>query len=162
MSVHERVKELTGYEMFLFRPPYGDYDNDVITTTEDCGYYPIQWDVDSLDWKDYGVDSIVKTVCGHKHLGNGSIILCHNGAKYTKDALEKMIIKLKEQGYEVIGLFMNNWEEQDENGCCSSEQDFADVRRVCDKIGIPYYSVNFAKEYVDRVFSYFLIIFSNF
>ncbi len=63
---------------------------------------------------------------------------------------------LKEQGYEVIGLFMNNWEEQDENGCCTSEQDFADVRRVCDKIGIPYYSVNFAKEYVDRVFSYFL------
>ena len=58
---------------------------------------------------------------------------------------------LKEQGYEVIGLFMNNWEETDENGCCTSEQDFADVRRVCDKIGIPYYSVNFAKEYMDRV-----------
>ncbi len=102
MSVHERVKELTGYEMFLFRPPYGDYDNDVITTTEDCGYYPIQWDVDSLDWKDYGVDSIVKTVCGHKHLGNGSIILCHNGATYTADALDAMIIGLKEQGYEIV------------------------------------------------------------
>ncbi len=102
MSVHKRVKELTGYEMFLFRPPYGDYDNDVITTTEDCGYYPIQWDVDSLDWKDYGVDSIVKTVCGHKHLGNGSIILCHNGATYTADALDAMIIGLKEQGYEIV------------------------------------------------------------
>ena len=63
---------------------------------------------------------------------------------------------LKEQGYEVIGLFMNNWEETDENGCCTSEQDFADVRRVCDKIGIPYYSVNFAKEYMDRVFAYFI------
>nr|MBQ8253402.1 polysaccharide deacetylase family protein [Lachnospiraceae bacterium] len=47
MTVHERVKELTGYEMFLFRPPYGDYDNDVITTVEGCGYYPIQWDVDT-------------------------------------------------------------------------------------------------------------------
>lgn len=63
---------------------------------------------------------------------------------------------LKEQGYDVIGLFMNNWEEQDENGCCTSEQDFADVRRVCDKIGIPYYSVNFAQNYLDRVFSYFI------
>lgn len=48
MSVHDRVKELTGYEMFLFRPPYGDYDNAVIRVAEECGYYPIQWDVDSL------------------------------------------------------------------------------------------------------------------
>lgn len=48
MSVHDRVKELTGYEMFLFRPPYGDYDNAVVRVAEDCGYYPIQWDVDSL------------------------------------------------------------------------------------------------------------------
>ena len=63
---------------------------------------------------------------------------------------------LKEQGYNVIGLFMNNWEETNENGVCTSEEDFADVRRVASKIGIPYYSVNFAKEYMDRVFSYFL------
>ena len=102
MTVHERVKELTGYEMFLFRPPYGDYDNDVITTVENCKYYPIQWDVDSLDWKDYGCDSIIKTVCEHKHLGNGSIILCHNGATYTADALDAMISGLKEQGYKIV------------------------------------------------------------
>ncbi|MBQ7408761.1 MAG: tRNA 2-thiouridine(34) synthase MnmA [Clostridia bacterium] len=63
---------------------------------------------------------------------------------------------LKEQGYDVVGLFMNNWEETDENGCCPAEQDFADVRRVCDKIQIPYYSVNFAQNYLDRVFSYFI------
>ena len=63
---------------------------------------------------------------------------------------------LKEQGYNVIGLFMNNWEEQDECGVCTGEEDFADVRRVANAIGIPYYSVNFAKEYYDRVFSYFL------
>ncbi len=102
MAVHDKVRELTGYEMFLFRPPYGDYDNDVISVTEACGYYPIQWDVDSLDWKDYGCDSIVKTVCEHKHLGNGSIILCHNGATYTADALDAMITGLKEQGYEIV------------------------------------------------------------
>ena len=99
MLVHNRVKEITGYDMCVFRPPYGDYDNDVITGVENCGYYAIQWDVDSLDWKDYGTASIIETVTCHENLGCGSIILCHNGAKYTADALEEMIIKLKEQGY---------------------------------------------------------------
>lgn len=102
MKVHEKVKRLTGYEMYLFRPPYGDYDNEVIRTATQCGYYTIQWDVDSLDWKDYGVDSIIQTVCGHKHLGNGSIILCHNGAKYTAQALDAMLTGLKEKGYEIV------------------------------------------------------------
>ena len=104
MKVHEKVKNLTGCEMFLFRPPYGDYDNDVIKTATKCGYYPIQWDVDSLDWKDYGVDSIVNTVCSNKHLGNGSIILCHNGAKFTADALDTLITNLKGQGYEIVPI----------------------------------------------------------
>lgn len=104
MKVHEKVKELTGYDMFLFRPPYGDYDNHVIKGVRACGYYPIQWDVDSLDWKDYGVDSIVNTVCSHKHLGNGSIILCHNGAKYTAQALDTLITTLKNKGYEFVPL----------------------------------------------------------
>ena len=63
---------------------------------------------------------------------------------------------LKEQGYDVIGVFMKNWEEKDENGVCTAESDWRDVREVCDLIGIPYYSVNFAREYWDRVFSYFL------
>ena len=63
---------------------------------------------------------------------------------------------LKEQGYDVVGVFMKNWEEEDENGTCTAETDWRDVREVCDRIGIPYYSVNFAKEYRDRVFSYFL------
>ena len=63
---------------------------------------------------------------------------------------------LKRQGHEVIGVFMKNWEEKDENGVCTSEADWADVREVCERIDIPYYSVNFVKEYYDRVFSYFL------
>ena len=102
MQVHDKVLELTGYEMFLFRPPYGDYDNAVVNVAKDCGYYTIQWDVDSLDWKDYGVDSVIKTVTEHKHLGNGSIILCHNGAKYTAQALDTLITKLKEKGYTFV------------------------------------------------------------
>ncbi len=63
---------------------------------------------------------------------------------------------LKEEGHEVIGVFMKNWEEKDESGLCSATEDYDDVRRVCDQIGIPYYSVNFEKEYYDSVFSHFL------
>ena len=101
-KVHNKVKNLTGLEMTIFRPPFGDYDDTVIEAANELGYHVIQWDVDSLDWKDYGADSILHTVTNHKHLGNGSIILMHNGAKYTKDALEKMIVKLKEMGYEFV------------------------------------------------------------
>lgn len=102
MSVHNKVKELTGVEMQLFRPPYGDYDDEVVLNAKENGYYTIQWDVDSLDWKDYGVDSIIDTVVNHKNLGNGSIILCHNGAKYTAEALESVITGLQDKGYEIV------------------------------------------------------------
>lgn len=63
---------------------------------------------------------------------------------------------LQREGYEVIGLFMKNWEESDEDGACTAESDYADVRRVANALGIPYYTVNFSEEYRDRVFSYFL------
>lgn len=63
---------------------------------------------------------------------------------------------LKEQGYDVIGIFMKNWDDTDENGVCTATTDYYDVQRVAEQIGIPYYSVNFEKEYWDRVFTYFL------
>lgn len=63
---------------------------------------------------------------------------------------------LKRQGYDVIGLFMMNWEEQDPSGACNADGDYADVRRVCAALDIPYYSVNFAAEYQERVFRHFL------
>lgn len=63
---------------------------------------------------------------------------------------------LKQQGCECIGVFMHNWDETDENGCCTADEDYADVRRVCDALDIPYYSVNFSEEYRRRVFDYFL------
>ena len=62
---------------------------------------------------------------------------------------------LKEQGYDVIGLFMHNWEEE-EGGQCTAAEDWTDVREVCGKLGIPHYSINFSKEYGERVFKYFL------
>lgn len=104
MKVHEKVKELTGVEMNLFRPPYGDYDDEVITKATECGYYTIQWSVDSLDWKDYGVESIIQTVTEHKDLGNGAIILMHNGAKYTAQALPTVIETLQAEGYEIVPI----------------------------------------------------------
>ena len=63
---------------------------------------------------------------------------------------------LKEQGYDVIGIFMKNWDDTDENGVCTAAEDYKEVAAVADLIGIPYYSVNFEKEYWDRVFEYFL------
>lgn len=65
-------------------------------------------------------------------------------------------LMLKLQGYRVIGLFMKNWEEQDEQGVCQASKEFADVVAVCDQIGIPYYSVNFIEEYRENVFKQFL------
>ena len=63
---------------------------------------------------------------------------------------------LKQAGYDVLGVFMKNWEEKDEEGVCTSEGDWKDVQHVCELIDIPYYSVNFAREYWDRVFTLFL------
>ena len=63
---------------------------------------------------------------------------------------------LKEQGYDVIGIFMKNWDETRDGGECTAAEDYDDVRAVCDQIGIPYYTVNFTEEYWQRVFSYFL------
>jgi tRNA-uridine 2-sulfurtransferase len=63
---------------------------------------------------------------------------------------------LKQQGYNVIGMFMKNWEEQDENGVCQASKEYDDVIKVCEKLDIPYYSVDFVKEYKDNVFSHFV------
>ena len=63
---------------------------------------------------------------------------------------------MKRAGHEVIGVFMKNWEEKDASGVCTSEQDWSDARAVCERLDIPYYSVNFAQQYWDRVFTRFL------
>ncbi len=69
MKVHKRIKKLTGVDMDLFRPPYGEYNNMLVQAARDCGYYTIQWNVDSKDWKDYGPDSIVKKCVENKKSG---------------------------------------------------------------------------------------------
>lgn len=70
------------------------------------GFLPPKFnsDADSLDWKDYGAESILDKVINNEHLGNGSIILCHNGAKYTAQALDSLITGLQEKGYELVPI----------------------------------------------------------
>ena len=102
MSVHNQVEKLTGYEMSLFRPPLGEYDNHVIENAERCGYRTVQGNVDSLDWKDYGVDSIIQTVLNHHDLGKGSIVIFRSSAMYTAEALEEIIAELQSRGFDLV------------------------------------------------------------
>ena len=101
---HQAVKELTGIDMELFRPPFGEYDNHVIETATANGYFSIQWDVDSLDWMEKGADAEIHQVLENSHLGNGSIILFHNDAKYTPEVLDTIIKGLKEKGYTLVPI----------------------------------------------------------
>jgi len=94
----EKIEKLTGKKPNLFRPPYGDYNSDVVKKLTSMGYYTIQWNIDSLDWQDLSADEIYKRVA--ERAENGSIILFHNAAKNTPEALPRIIEKLKEDGYE--------------------------------------------------------------
>ena len=102
MKVHQQVKELTGIDMNLFRAPYGDYDNTVLGTARECGYYTIQWDVDTYDWKDYTAECIINRTVTNPTLTNGSIILMNDGAKNTVEALDGIITGLQKQGYKIV------------------------------------------------------------
>ena len=98
---NEKIKAITGVSPTLFRPPYGDYDDAVIETVENLKMYPIQWSVDSLDWKDNATaESIYKRVVGK--VKNGSIVLFHNDAEHTPEALPKILKTLKDEGYEFV------------------------------------------------------------
>ncbi len=96
----EKIKAVTGKDPILFRPPFGDYNNRVIETAQELGYYCIQWDVDSLDWKEFGVEPVVDRVL--KKVNKGSIILFHNNAKYVADFLPIILDRLIKEGYEIV------------------------------------------------------------
>lgn len=83
---------------------------------------------------------------------NGKVVVGLSGGVDSSAAA----LLLRERGLDVVGVFMKNWDEQDENGCCTAEQDYSDARRIAEQLGIPFYSVSFTKEYYDRVFTYFL------
>lgn len=100
-SCNEKIKSVTGESPTLIRFPYGDYNSSTVETTESLGMYPIQWSVDSLDWKDTATASSICERVLNK-VSSGSIVLFHNAAKCTPEALPTIIKTLKDEGYEFV------------------------------------------------------------
>lgn len=101
-SSSEAITAVTGKEVKLFRPPYGDYDNELIKTASEQGYYSIQWDTDSLDWKDLSATDIAMRVINS--VKNGSIILMHNNGLHTAEAVPIILETLKNRGYTFVPI----------------------------------------------------------
>ncbi len=98
----DKIEKITGKKPTLFRPPFGDYNNRLIETGKNNGYYTIQWDVDSLDWKELGAQPVVDRVT--RNVKKGSIVLFHNNAKYVLEYLPLVIERLQKQGYEIVPI----------------------------------------------------------
>lgn len=100
LACNKKIKKITGVEPVLIRPPYGDYNSAVIDAVESINMYPIQWSVDSLDWKDISADEIYNNVV--PKIKSGDIVLFHNAAMHTPEALPRIIKDLKKQGFEFV------------------------------------------------------------
>ncbi|TDT61074.1 polysaccharide deacetylase family sporulation protein PdaB [Fonticella tunisiensis] len=98
----DKIKNITGVGTSVFRPPFGDYNSDVVKAVKEAGHYCIQWDVDSLDWKNPGEEFIINRVTNQ--VGSGSIVLFHNNAEQTPKVLDKIIKDLKKKGYEFVKI----------------------------------------------------------
>ncbi len=96
----EKIQKLTGKSPELFRAPYGAYHNTLIETARSRGYQVIQWDVDSLDWKELPLEQIVERVV--RNVTNGSIVLFHNNAQLVRQYLPQILEKLQADGYEIV------------------------------------------------------------
>ena len=94
------IEKITNKKVTLFRAPYGDYNNRLVSTASNLNLYTIQWDVDSLDWKNLSESEIAERVING--VQPGSIILCHNNGLNTAKALPKIFKTLKERGYEFV------------------------------------------------------------
>lgn len=101
-ACNDKIKAITGNNTILFRPPYGDYNNSVVQSARDMKMYTVQWDIDSLDWKDPSPSEMVNRIV--PRLQNGSIILMHNGAKNAPEALPMIIDAVRDSGYEFVPL----------------------------------------------------------
>jgi polysaccharide deacetylase family sporulation protein PdaB len=101
-STHELIKEVSGQEPYLFRPPFGEYSNRVIENAEAVGYTTIQWSVDSLDWKPLSAAEIAQRVTSR--IEPGAIVLFHNNGEHTPAALRKVLQFCHQEGYEVVPI----------------------------------------------------------
>ncbi|HQD91096.1 MAG TPA: polysaccharide deacetylase family protein, partial [Syntrophomonadaceae bacterium] len=101
-KAHQIIKEVADVEPKLIRTPNGDYSDQVIEAIHEVNYEAIQWSVDSLDWMNPGVDTIVERVSKRAH--PGAIILMHasDSCKQTTEALPRVIDNLRKQGYEIV------------------------------------------------------------
>ncbi len=98
---NQKLGEISGKKVELFRPPYGDYNNTVIETCNELGCYPIQWNVDSLDWKkEMSKQAILDRII--KKTKSGAIILFHNDTQYTVELLPQIISELKAKGLNFV------------------------------------------------------------
>ncbi len=105
-----KIQNITGVSYKLFRAPYGEYNDGVIKAAREAGYTTIQWDVDSLDWKELTAEEISKRVISKSK--GGSIILMHNGAENTPAALRIILPALKEKGFEFVPVSQLIYKEQ--------------------------------------------------
>ena len=96
----DKIESVTGARPTLFRCPYGEYDDHVIDTVRGMGVIPIQWDVDSLDWKGLDAAQITRRVTNG--VKPGSIVLFHNAAEHTPEALPSIIESLLADGYTLV------------------------------------------------------------
>ena len=99
-SCSDKIEALTGVRPTLFRPPYGDYNSKVVTVVRDEGYECVQWSIDSLDWKNRGVEDLVKRATNN--VQPGDIILFHNDSQYIVEALPAILKHYQEQGFDMI------------------------------------------------------------
>ena len=124
LGLHKQVRELTGTEMKLFRAPYGEYSETLLGALDALGYYPVDGNIDSMDWKDYGTDAIINEICNNESLKKGSIIKLHTGTKFTEKALDRVIKNLQKQGYQLVrvsDIVYSDFYTIDSNGCQVSQ-----------------------------------------
>lgn len=94
------IEDLTGQQVTLFRPPYGDYNSKVVTVCRDEGYEVVQWSIDSLDWKNYGVQDMITKAT--RNVQSGDIVLFHNDSEYIVEALPSILKYYQDQGLTMI------------------------------------------------------------
>lgn len=98
----EKITEITGKEVKVFRPPYGSYNNDLLNVCSSLGLSAVQWDVDTLDWKGLSASEVTSRVMNH--VQNGSIILMHNNADHITESLRLTLDWLTMKGYKVTSV----------------------------------------------------------
>ena len=96
------ITNITGKKVTYFRPPFGDYNDTLVSTATELGLQTIQWDVDTLDWKGLSANEILSRI--KSSVKNGSIILCHNNSDHIVEALPLIIEYLQKEGYQIVKL----------------------------------------------------------